>query len=134
MLDQADIDDTMAGVEYSDALSGDEPEDELQNDLQNELQDELQSELQDKDKFHVPERSPATEPATIPSEDLPDWKKTLEKVVKTVVAIKFCQPHAFDGEPASTGEATGFVVDAERGCVGRAWELYWLTHLDCSNS
>lgn len=44
-----------------------------------------------------------------------EWQETIERVVPTVVSIRFCQPCSFDTEFADTSEATGFVVDAERG-------------------
>jgi hypothetical protein len=47
--------------------------------------------------------------------DSPEWQETIQKVVPTVVSIRFCQPCSFDTEYADTSEATGFVVDAERG-------------------
>lgn len=46
-----------------------------------------------------------------------EWQKTIESVVCNVVSIRFCQTCAFDTDPALTSEATGFVVDAERGYV-----------------
>lgn len=46
-----------------------------------------------------------------------EWREAIQKVVRNVVAIRFCQTCAFDTEPALTSEATGFVVDAERGYV-----------------
>lgn len=51
------------------------------------------------------------------SADSAEWQATLEKVVRNVVSIRFCQPCAFDTDPALTSEATGFVVDAERGLI-----------------
>jgi hypothetical protein len=36
-------------------------------------------------------------------------------VVRNVVSIRFCLTACFDTDPALTSEATGFVVDAERG-------------------
>lgn len=50
----------------------------------------------------------------VPHDSL-EWQETIEKVVPTVVSIRFCQPCSFDTEFADTSEATGFVVDAERG-------------------
>lgn len=44
-----------------------------------------------------------------------EWQKTIESVVQNVVSIRFCQTCAFDTDPAVSSEATGFVVDAERG-------------------
>jgi hypothetical protein len=47
--------------------------------------------------------------------DSAEWQATIEKVVRNVVSIRFCQTCSFDTDPALTSEATGFVVDAERG-------------------
>jgi len=47
-----------------------------------------------------------------------EWQKTIESVVQNVVSIRFCQTCAFDTDPAVSSEATGFVVDAERGYTG----------------
>lgn len=46
-----------------------------------------------------------------------EWQDTIQKVVRNVVAIRFCQTCAFDTESALTSEATGFVVDPERGYI-----------------
>uniref|UniRef100_A0A8H7NNF4 Pro-apoptotic serine protease NMA111 n=1 Tax=Bionectria ochroleuca TaxID=29856 RepID=A0A8H7NNF4_BIOOC len=48
---------------------------------------------------------------------LGEWQDTIQKVVRNVVAIRFCQTCSFDTDPALTSEATGFVVDAERGYI-----------------
>ncbi|ROT40717.1 PDZ domain-containing protein [Sodiomyces alkalinus F11] len=45
------------------------------------------------------------------------WQRTIEKVISNVVSIRFCQTCSFDTDPALTSEATGFVVDAERGYI-----------------
>lgn len=47
--------------------------------------------------------------------DTAEWQATIENVVRNVVSIRFCLTASFDTEPALTSEATGFVVDAERG-------------------
>jgi pro-apoptotic serine protease NMA111 len=47
--------------------------------------------------------------------DTAEWQATIENVVRNVVSIRFCQTCSFDTDPAVTSEATGFVVDAERG-------------------
>ncbi len=47
--------------------------------------------------------------------DTVEWQATIESVVRNVVSIRFSQTCAFDTDPALTSEATGFVVDAERG-------------------
>lgn len=52
-----------------------------------------------------------------PTSDTPEWQATINRVVRSVVSIRFCQPCAFDTDPAHTSEATGFVVDAERGYI-----------------
>ncbi|KAF2239461.1 Pro-apoptotic serine protease NMA111 [Viridothelium virens] len=49
--------------------------------------------------------------------DTAEWQATIEKVVKSVVSIHFCQTCSFDTDPALSSEATGFVVDAERGYI-----------------
>jgi S1-C subfamily serine protease len=49
--------------------------------------------------------------------DSVEWQETIERVVRNVVSIRFCQTCAFDTDPALTSEATGFVVDAERGYI-----------------
>lgn len=51
------------------------------------------------------------------SADTAEWQAAIEKVVRNVVSIRFCQTCSFDTDPALTSEATGFVVDAERGSV-----------------
>jgi hypothetical protein len=47
--------------------------------------------------------------------DSAEWQATIESVVRNVVSIRFCQTCSFDTDPALTSEATGFVVDAEKG-------------------
>ena len=46
-----------------------------------------------------------------------EWQATIEKVVKNVVSIHFCQTCSFDTDSATSSEATGFVVDAEKGYI-----------------
>lgn len=62
--------------------------------------------------------------------DSPEWQATLETVVKSVVSIHFCQTWSFDTDLSMCSQATGFVVDAERGyiltnrhvvCAGPFW-------------
>lgn len=62
--------------------------------------------------------------------DSPEWQATIEAVVKSVVSIHFCQTWAFDTDLSMSSQATGFVVDAERGyiltnrhvvCAGPFW-------------
>ncbi|RKF54886.1 Pro-apoptotic serine protease NMA111 [Erysiphe neolycopersici] len=49
--------------------------------------------------------------------DTAEWQACIEKVVRNVVSIRFCQTCSFDSDSALTSEATGFVVDAERGYI-----------------
>ena len=56
--------------------------------------------------------------------DSAEWQNMIEGVVKNVVSIHFCQTCSFDTDPAVASEATGFVVDAEKG--------YILTNRVCS--
>ncbi len=47
----------------------------------------------------------------------PEWANTLERIASSVVAIKIDQTRAFDTEWNTSTQATGFVVDAERGLI-----------------
>src|SRR5882672_5929669 len=47
----------------------------------------------------------------------PDWAETLERIAGSVVSIDVDSTRAFDTEWNSTAQATGFVVDAERGLI-----------------
>ncbi|RJE26957.1 hypothetical protein PHISCL_00658 [Aspergillus sclerotialis] len=49
--------------------------------------------------------------------DSPEWQATIETVVKSVVSIHFCQTCSFDTDMSMSSQATGFVVDAERGYI-----------------
>src|ERR1700730_2554045 len=64
----------------------------------------------------------ATQPAAVAQqaaavEGNPDWAETLERIASSVVSIDVDSTRAFDTEWNSTAQATGFVVDAERGLV-----------------
>ena len=73
-------------------------------------------ELEDGDDYDVIDDSRlAALPLAGP--DTAEWQAPIESVVRNVVSIRFCQTASFDTDPALTSEATGFVVDAERGCV-----------------
>ncbi|MCJ1355015.1 MAG: hypothetical protein MMC33_005006 [Icmadophila ericetorum] len=65
--------------------------------------------------------SDADEPRILPpvaaTADTAEWQATIENVVRNVVSINFCQTCSFDTEPASHGEATGFIVDVEKGYI-----------------
>lgn len=45
------------------------------------------------------------------------WAKTLERITGSVVSIQIDQVRAFDTESNSSGQATGFIVDAKRGLI-----------------
>jgi pro-apoptotic serine protease NMA111 len=47
----------------------------------------------------------------------PDWAGTLERIAGSVVSIDVNMTRAFDTEWNATAQATGFVVDAERGLI-----------------
>ncbi|HTC53253.1 MAG TPA: trypsin-like peptidase domain-containing protein, partial [Steroidobacteraceae bacterium] len=69
-----------------------------------------------------PHSTPAAQPATLAqqataAEGNPDWSGTLERIVGSVVAINIDETRAFDTEWNATAQATGFVVDAERGLI-----------------
>ena len=62
--------------------------------------------------------------------DSPEWQATIEQVIKSVVSIHFCQTCSFDTDLSTSSQATGFVVDSERGyiltnrhvvCAGPFW-------------
>ncbi|CAH0046332.1 unnamed protein product [Clonostachys solani] len=46
-----------------------------------------------------------------------DWQKTISKVADSVVSIHYTRPLSFDTDTTHTSQATGFIVDAERGYV-----------------
>jgi len=49
--------------------------------------------------------------------DSPEWQATIENAIKSVVSIHFCQTCSFDTDLSMSSQATGFVVDAERGYI-----------------
>ena len=55
--------------------------------------------------------------AIAPAGDSPEWQATIEKVIKSVVSIHFCQTCSFDTDLSTSSQATGFVVDAEQGYI-----------------
>ena len=55
--------------------------------------------------------------AAVAVEGNPDWAVTLERIAPSVVSIDVDQTRAFDTEWNTTAQATGFVVDAERGLI-----------------
>jgi len=46
-----------------------------------------------------------------------NWNATLERISSAVVSIRIDSPRAFDTERNQSSQATGFVVDAERGLI-----------------
>lgn len=48
---------------------------------------------------------------------IPEWQKTMERMIPAIVSIRFSQVSSFDTEPPCSSEATGFVVDKERGII-----------------
>ncbi|NGP54074.1 trypsin-like peptidase domain-containing protein [Thioalkalivibrio sp. XN8] len=46
-----------------------------------------------------------------------DWRRTLERIAPSVVTIRVDAPRAFDTHWNMSTQATGFVVDAERGLI-----------------
>jgi S1-C subfamily serine protease len=55
--------------------------------------------------------------AATPPQDNPAWDQTLERIAMSVVTIEIDQTRAFDTEWNQSSQATGFVVDAERGLI-----------------
>ncbi|MGC3980025.1 MAG: PDZ domain-containing protein [Steroidobacteraceae bacterium] len=45
------------------------------------------------------------------------WSRTLERISNSVVSIQIDQVRSFDTESNSSGQATGFIVDAKRGLI-----------------
>ena len=56
-------------------------------------------------------------PAHVRAEENPAWDSTLERIAPSVVTIEIDQARAFDTEWNQSSQATGFVVDAERGLI-----------------
>jgi S1-C subfamily serine protease len=46
-----------------------------------------------------------------------DWARTLERIASSVVTIRIDQTRSFDTERNTSAQATGFVIDAERGLI-----------------
>ena len=56
-------------------------------------------------------------PHPLAAEANPDWAETLERIAGSVVSIDLDAARAFDTEWNTSAQATGFVVDAERGLI-----------------
>ena len=74
----------------------------------------------------APSNEPSITPPQIPVMPLPQpleleessrWTRTLERISTGVVAIQIDMARAFDTEWNTSSQATGFVVDAERGII-----------------
>ena len=67
----------------------------------------------------APGRGAAAEPAALaaPRREDATWAATLERIAQSVVAIEIDSTRAFDTEWNTSSQATGFVVDAERGLI-----------------
>jgi len=63
----------------------------------------------------LPFAAPAT--AAVAENEADAWRATLEKISSSVVSIKIDSTRAFDTEWNQSSQATGFVVDAERGLI-----------------
>lgn len=46
-----------------------------------------------------------------------DWSETIDRVVGSVLVLKYERPRAFDGQSQGAPQASGFIVDAERGLI-----------------
>ena len=68
------------------------------------------------DSMAEPLMEPVMEAVTATA-DTAEWQVTIERVVRNVVSIHFCQTCSFDTSAALSSEATGFVVDAKRGYI-----------------
>ena len=65
----------------------------------------------------VPAPVEAALPPAAPLREDATWRATLERIAQGVVAIKIDSTRAFDTEWNTSSQATGFVVDAERGLI-----------------
>ena len=61
--------------------------------------------------------SAAAASAPLPANTPANWAQTLERIATGVVTIQIDSTRAFDTEWNSTGQATGFVIDAKRGLI-----------------
>jgi pro-apoptotic serine protease NMA111 len=65
----------------------------------------------------VPKPVPVPVPVAVEQASAADWAATLEQIAGSVVAIQIDQARSFDTERNISAQATGFVVDAERGLI-----------------
>ncbi|CAO3676908.1 unnamed protein product [Rhizopus stolonifer] len=82
----------------------------------------------DSPNHHVPKRRKIQEELELDNDDLMSesypnekfrsaWQTTINDAVKAIVSISFSQVTAFDTDGAAVSEATGFIVDAEKGII-----------------
>jgi S1-C subfamily serine protease len=64
-----------------------------------------------------PAAVPRPVPVPVEEASAADWAATLEHIAGSVVAIQIDQARSFDTERNISAQATGFVVDAERGLI-----------------
>jgi S1-C subfamily serine protease len=64
-----------------------------------------------------PDARPIPLEVPVAHEDEPVWSGTLERIATGVISIRVDSTRAFDTEWNSSSQATGFVVDAERGII-----------------
>lgn len=55
--------------------------------------------------------------APSPGDDAERWRASLDRVTRSVVTIRVDRSRAFEGGGRANAQATGFVVDAERGLI-----------------
>jgi S1-C subfamily serine protease len=79
----------------------------------------LPSHSQEVPQPQPPGGSASVPPAAVPVPDVEDsrWTRTLERVASGVVTIQVDLARAFDTEWNMSSQATGFVVDAQRGLI-----------------
>jgi S1-C subfamily serine protease len=65
----------------------------------------------------APPKLASTVPVAGDEASAADWAATLERIAGSVVAIQIDQARSFDTERNTSAQATGFVVDAERGLI-----------------
>ena len=56
-------------------------------------------------------------PLSVAAQPVSDWQQTIDRVVPGVVSLRVNSPRAFDSETPGFLQATGFVVDADRGLI-----------------
>lgn len=82
----------------------------LHNDL---LQEKLHA--ADEANYAEPRLSTMLEKLSLSERQAEAWQRSIEHAVRSVVSIRFCQPYSFDTTLSMVSEATGFVVDDEKG-------------------